>query len=100
MSDTSTFKAAAPELNAASMAAKSEKVGLGDSIARMVMPAVPDLMTKIPALPDAHPATPQAHKFNSMESAKRFGTDSEKAKVMSDASSNYPGCDGGKCPAY
>lgn len=100
MSDISTFKPSAPELNAASMAAKSEKVGLGPSNPQMQMPAIPDLMTKIPALPDAHPATPQAHKFNSMEHAKRFGTDTEKAKIMSDASDNYPGCDGGKCPSY
>lgn len=97
MSDISTFKPGAPVMDAASMAAKADTVGLGPSSPQMKLP---DLMTKIPSLPDAHPATPQAHKFNSMESAKRFGTDSEKAKVISDASSNYPGCDGGKCPSY
>lgn len=58
-----------------------------------------DTMTKIPKLPGAHPAVPAAHAHNSSMHASRFGTDTEKAKVKGDVSSNYGGA-GDCCPTY
>lgn len=94
---TSSWKLTTAPPDAATKAAHAPIAGKDSDGVEMKLP---DTMTKVPKLPHIDGMGHDiAHSHNSAMSAKHFGTETEKAKVKSDAGSNYPGC-GDDCPSY